>query len=409
MRIAMFHPAPQGYPPDVRIAKEAAALRAAGHDVTILTARARADQPEREAMPGGEVVVRAAVRRPPRPARVPGLLTLRRPEWRAPLAAFLDVQRPDAFHVHDLPGVPTALDAALPRGIPVVADLHENMPAAYRAYRSAYAWPRRLAHALAYAYPLWRWHERRALARCARTIVVVPEAAERLVAGGLPPERIVVVSNTEDETTFDAAPEAADPAIAQRFAGDWVASYIGGIGPHRGLETAIDALPAALGRVPRLRLVVVGATERDRAAIEARARARGAAERTTVIGWQPFEAVRSFIHASDACLVPHADFEHTQTTVPHKLFQYMLCGRPVVVSDVRPLARIVGETGAGRVFRAGDPADLAEALVWLHDHPAEAAAMGAAGRAAALGPYAWRHDAARLVALYAGLEARAGG
>jgi len=404
MRIAMFHPAPQGYPPDVRIRKETAALVAAGHQVLILTARARADQPERETMPGGEVVVRAAVRRPPRPARLPGLLTLRRPEWRVPLAAFLDAERPDALHVHDLPGVPTALDAAAPRGIPVVADLHENMPAAYRAYRSAYPWLRRLAHALAYAYPLWRWHERRALARCARTIVVVPEAAERLLAGGLPPERIVLVSNTEDETTFDAAPEAADPAIVGRFAGDWVASYIGGIGPHRGLETAIDALPLALARAPDLRLVIVGATEGDRAAIEARAAARGVLGRTTVVGWQPFDAVRSYIHASDVCLVPHADFEHTQTTVPHKLFQYFLCGRPVLVSDVRPLARIARETGGARVFRAGDPADLADQLVWLRDHPAEARAMAAAGRAAALGPFAWRHDAARLVGLYAGWD-----
>ena len=50
---------------------------------------------------------------------------------------------------------------------------------------------------------------------------------------------------------------------------------------------------------------------------------------------------------------PHEDFEHTQTTVPHKLFQYMMGRKTVLVSDCAPLKRIIGDNEAGYVFKAG--------------------------------------------------------
>ncbi len=121
------------------------------------------------------------------------------------------------------------------------------------------------------------------------------------------------------------------------------------------------------------------------------------------MSWQPSGRARSYIAASSACLVPYSASEHTHTTVPHKLFQYMLAGKPVVVSDVRPLKRIIEETQAGLVFKADDPTSLAEALIALHKTPGLTERLGANGHRAAVGPYAWRHDARRLVEVYRSL------
>ena len=99
----------------------------------------------------------------------------------------------------------------------------------------------------------------------------------------------------------------------------------------------------------------------------------------------------SYIAASAVCLVPHLANPHTEATIPHKLFQYMLMGKPVVVSSCRPLRRIVEETGAGLVYASGDSADLAKTVVQLRD-PNLCRQLGAAGRRAASGRYSWPDD-----------------
>ena len=117
-------------------------------------------------------------------------------------------------------------------------------------------------------------------------------------------------------------------------------------------------------------------------------------------GWQPQARLKSYILGSAVCLVPHLRTPHTDATIPHKLFHYMYFGRPVVVSDCRPLARIVRETEAGLVYPAGDPKALAEALVTLAGDRARAEEMGAHGREAVLKRYNWDVTVRGLIEMY---------
>jgi glycosyltransferase involved in cell wall biosynthesis len=400
MRIAMLLDLP--FPPDVRVEKEAKALANAGFEVVLMARSRHPGEPERERTAYGLAVSRTGSS-PPWWERGLGGDAWPGSYWRRPLGEFLGEFRPDVLHVHDLPLVSCALRAARGSGVSVVADLHENMPAAFRVWCAGRGPLRRLRDSVARNYHVWRWHERRLLLRCDRVIVVVPEAAERLRRRGVPEERIVVVSNTEDDTTFP--PRPPDPEIVARYRDEWVVSYVGGGGIHRGLDTAIGALPAVAREVPHVKLLLVGVGEKRDLAPLARLAARsGVQERLEIVGWQPPEKVGSYVAASAVCLVPHKVSEHTQTTVPHKLFQYMVAGKPVVVSDLRPLTRIVRETRAGLVFTAGDPAALARCLLRLHADPALQARLGKNGRRASLTSYSWRHDARRLVGLYQGLR-----
>jgi len=179
---------------------------------------------------------------------------------------------------------------------------------------------------------------------------------------------------------------------------------VGGIGPHRGLDTSLKALPLIRSSIPNFKLVIVGARGQQQQMIEQEAQMLGISDLIDIIGWQPFNKVNSYMLASKVGIVPHNNFEHTQTTVPHKLFQYMICAKPVLVSDCRPLARIVKETGAGYVFTANDPEDLAKKLIEIYNHPQEALQKGKNGKKAALGSYAWRNDANQLLMMYTKLE-----
>jgi glycosyltransferase involved in cell wall biosynthesis len=396
VRIGMVLDKP--YPPDIRVEKEARALLGAGFEVGLL-AMSAGDNPQRETTSYGLYLFRTAVPRDSMWARQLKGFSLLKKGWLEPLNRFVSEFRPDILHVHDFPMVKTVLRVAEPRGLPVVADLHENMPAALRAWRAGLDPVRRAKDALVRNYYLWRAFERQLLARCARVIVVVPEAAEWPLRYGLDPARIVVVSNTEDESTFDIGSIAQD--VIDKYKPYWVASYVGGVGPHRGLDTAIRAAPLAAAHIPTFRLVIVGAKD-DRQAKPLRRLIDnlGVDDQVEIVGWQPPDRVNSYIAASAVCLVPHNDSEHTQTTIPHKLFQYMLAGKPVVVSNVRPLERVVQQTGAGLVFPAEDPSALAKALVKLYREPNLQQELGRNGQKAARTLFSWRNDAGRLVNLY---------
>lgn len=401
----------RGFPPDIRVEKEAKALSSAGHRVFILTRRFPGTASKLEFIPSlGATVVRMHIDLGPRGifAAAVRALTMQDICWGEPIKQFVKQHGIEILHVHDLLMVPTVLKSARLLGLPVIADLHENMPAALRAYRSNLPFWERFKDAVKWNYHILRYHEARALLKCDRIIVVVPEAAERVYNYGVLNDHVVIVSNTEDETTFNFDDATADPAIIEKYKKYWTASYIGGMGPHRGLETALYAVPKVCDEITNFRFLIVGANQRNKERISDIAERLDIVDAVEVVGWQPFTKVNSYVLASDVCLVPHRDFEHTQTTVPHKLFQYMICSKPVLVSSCRPLARIVEETGAGRVFRADAPNSMAQELIWMHQHPTECKLMGNLGNKAALGPYAWREDAKRLIHLYAALQGSPG-
>jgi glycosyltransferase involved in cell wall biosynthesis len=118
--------------------------------------------------------------------------------------------------------------------------------------------------------------------------------------------------------------------------------------------------------------------------------------------WRPFAEVPSYIQASQICLVPHQSNPHTEATSPHKLFQYMLLGKPVVVSNCKPLQRIVNETNSGLVFNAGDSDHLADTILKLKDNNLRKE-LGQAGKQAVMDKYNWGRTAQDLIRVYGDL------
>lgn len=401
MKIGMVLQTP--FPPDVRVMKEARALLAAGHQVSLLCAPERG-RPARDEWEGVRIVRAAVPLRDSLALRLDylaGLITFRHPSWVRAIRRFIADEAPDALHVHDLMLVRSALTARGSRPLPVVADLHENLPAALSEWNKGRRGLERLAFAIFGRYARWRRHEAAMCRRVDRVIAVVEEMRARLIGQhGLPAERIAVVGNAEVPDFGADAP--TDPELAARYAEQYTLLYIGGFGAHRGLDTAIRGVALLRERIPGLRLLLVG---RGSPAIEVEMRALaaecGAADRIDWVGWQPLERVPAYIRTATVGLVPHNANEHTEHTVPHKLFQYMVLERPVLVSSCAPLARIVRESGAGRVFRAGDAGDFAEQTLSLYADPAGRAAMARAGRAAATaGPFSWAAATRELLALY---------
>lgn len=391
MRIGMLLMGHQ-YPPDIRVAKEARVLIDAGHEVFLLASDKGSTVP-------AENIDGVEVRRYPKPERLRSkvsaaisLATFRNPGWESAIAAFVEQTGVEALHVHDLPAVASALVVARRKGLPVVFDSHENFPAAVAQ------WVRPAMVRTFHSPARFARYEKRAVAQVDRVLTVVDESRDRFVAMGKPASEVFVFTNVDDVE----ARRVWDPAP-----GAFTVAYAGGFAKHRGLDTLLRAMPLVSSRVPDARLVLMGAGPGE-SELRELAVALGISDKVEFTGWIGLGEMRERLAHANVGTVPHVRSPHTDSTIPHKLFQYMAMGLPVVVTDCAPLARIIAETGAGTIAVSEDAATLADAIVALAD-PAAADAASQAGVRAVADRYNLQVEGRALESLYDGLVARSHG
>jgi glycosyltransferase involved in cell wall biosynthesis len=89
----------------------------------------------------------------------------------------------------------------------------------------------------------------------------------------------------------------------------------------------------------------------------------------------------------------YKDSRGQETRVPELLGQTLLegmaCGVPVICTNVASMPEVVEDGVTGFVVTPNDPVALNQKLTWLREHPAEARAMGAAGRRRVLEKFTW--------------------
>ncbi len=401
-----------GYPPDVRLEKEARSLTAAGHEVHLLCLLSKAGQR------ASEDVREMHVHRIQTPSPVTRVRQKFRyyvggvdEQWFRAIVAYAREQKIDILHIHDLSHALTAEAAAKTLGIPVVFDMHGDSPAAMEIHRAANPTPfspmlalkrALLSSVLGNDVKWMRRMEKRALKQADHVIVVVDESKERLVKLGTPEDKVTVVMNCEETDNFQNIP--TDPEITQTYAGRFVVTYTGGMEAVRGLDILIESFQTVASRIPSAVLLLVGEGYM-RSRLEEQARRLGLQDKVVFTGWVDFSLVPTYISVAKVCVVPHTNNALTDTTIPHKLFQYMLLGKPVVALPVRPIKRIIEETGSGIVTRDESPEALAEAILQAAD-PEQARVLGANGKRAATGKYCWGNEGKKLVEVYDKLAQR---
>ena len=68
------------------------------------------------------------------------------------------------------------------------------------------------------------------------------------------------------------------------------------------------------------------------------------------------------------------------------------------------MPEIVDDGRTGFIVEPGDARTLSERLLWFRDHPAEACAMGRAGRQVVLERFQWRHVVERCLDAYSSAD-----
>lgn len=353
-------------PADTRVVrKEGAALVAAGFRVAHLCPGG-GDAPA--CVDGVRIVVH-------RHRRIRGLLALARD------AAAL---RPAAIHASEPDAWLAALVAARRCGARVVLDVHEHYPSRLDARLPA--WLRPAARAAIARACGW-------MGRAADAVVVAKDGLDAPFARAA---RLVAVRN------YAPAP-AAPPR--NHSAGALTLVHLGALGRARGWPQMLDALALC---PPATRLLLVGRfTDGSEEAFHARAATLGLAARVECTGWLAQHDALARLRSADIALVLfQRGEENHRLALPHKLFDAMAAGLPVIAPVfAEEVATVVRDAGCGLLVETGDAAAVAQAVAALAD-PARRTALGEAGWQAARTRFAWEAEAARLVALHRDLAAR---
>ncbi len=177
--------------------------------------------------------------------------------------------------------------------------------------------------------------------------------------------------------------------------------YQGVIIENRGIPEMIEAMRS----IEDCSLAIVGyghRLEEYRSFLAA----SGLDDRVTFFDAVPFERLMRYTAAADVGVIPLiASCLSYKYAAPNKLFEYMMVGLPVVVSDLPEMARVVNEEQVGTLIAdPTDPASIAQAVTRLLQTCGSLADMGERARAAALGRYNWGMERERLLGVYRGLD-----
>lgn len=222
------------------------------------------------------------------------------------------------------------------------------------------------------------WLESALLSRADGVVVVHEVHRRRLLAGGIPAERIQVIPNW----THASVPEEVDRDAVRAELGwgpeEIIALHAGNMGVKQGLEGLVDTARLAEARGSRVRVVLLGDGSRRAALAEYGA---GLARLTFLDPLPPgrFEAAL----ASADVLLLHEKPGVVEMSVPSKLTSYFTAGRPVVAAtdEHSGAAALMAAAGAGAVTPAGHAEAILAAVESLAADPVLAEKLGAAGRA----------------------------
>jgi glycosyltransferase involved in cell wall biosynthesis len=304
--------------------------------------------------------------------------------------AAVQMAREHRRHRYDLVQVANVPDflafAAAPlklNGVPLLLDLHEDMPEFFRD---------RFSHPLlAPFHPVVTEAASRAAAFATEVITVHEPLRQLSIGRGVSPERIQVVMNSPDPRLFDPSAHRRRPFMAD---GELRLIHHSNLQRLYGLDIAVEAL--ALLRVEELpwRLEVYGEGP-WRSAIEAAIGRTGVGNRVRLHGWAKLEDLPRLLADADIGLVPSRDEPYLRYSLSQKLMEYAVMGVPTVATDLATF-RAHFTDAAVRFVPGGQPLALASAIQELAADAAGTARLGAEAQRQA-SSYAWELQAGRYV------------
>jgi glycosyltransferase involved in cell wall biosynthesis len=388
-KILMISQAP--FPPDIRLEKEIKSLSEAGYIVMVVC-----NQYEKNMDLDFRYCEIKRVSAPFKSVKLNRIINFPiffNPRYLFTLFNAILKFRPNFIHAHDLPMVPVGFLFAKLFGLPVVFDMHENYPEALKAFKKKGTF-----NYLFKNYNAAKLLEKICLKMSDFIITVVEENSKRLIKQGVDERKIYLVSNTVDINTFNTEP--VEEYIVDKYHGKIILLYSGYVTPERGLDIVVLGMKYLKDILNNVKLLIIG-NGISVPVLKKLVNEHALNSVVDFIEWPGHNKLSSYFKIANICISPQPKNNFWNTTIPHKLFEYMSQSKPVLAADSAAIKRIIEETKSGVIYKSGDPVDFADkvSLILNSDIP-----YGANGMKAVKEKYNWENDSKMLIKLYKDLE-----
>ena len=304
------------------------------------------------------------------------------------LAMLRGVRSSDAtvFHGNDLPTLPVTSWAAWLAGGAALYDSHElwvGMSPEWSSFFNAMA----------------RWVEGRYIRQMHAVVTVNDPIAEELCKRYRIARPSVVMNCPERESPRFLDPRHSIRAKLGLAPHEPLILYQGRYAPWRGLEALIESSRYLSRGILVLR--GYGSNEED---LRRRVAALGDGRRAFMVDPVPMTDLVSAAAEADIGVVPYTPCTLCNYYAsPNKLFEYMMAGLALAVSNLPVLEKIVRDHDLGVVFDPAQPRHIAEQLDALTENPARLRVCRENAARVARERYHWNHEVQKLIQLYESL------
>ena len=242
-------------------------------------------------------------------------------------------------------------------GVPVVLDLHDNMPEIYE--HKFNAGPTHWAIRALYLEERW------SMKFASYCFAATHTQCDRLRENGLSESKSAVLLNLP---SLDRFPEWSLPATPGPIEGPFRIVYHGTLTQRLGVDLAVRAMALVRGRIPNVRFEITGNGEQRAELIELAAELRVNDIVTFSDGFVPTERLAGLLEGAHMGVIPSRDTIATKVMLPVKLLEYARMGIPCV-TVATPTIRHYFEEGMVRFVPPESPEAIADQIEFFYRNP----------------------------------------
>jgi colanic acid biosynthesis glycosyl transferase WcaI len=225
---------------------------------------------------------------------------------------------------------------------------------------------------------LSEWLEHTTYERSSIVWVVTKGMRDTLIRRGIPPEKLLLITNGVDIERFRPLSRAyarAKLGWDDRF----TLLYAGNHGLVYSLSTLLEAAKLLQNHTD-IHVILAGAGVR-KAKLIAEAKERGL-KNVTFLDEIPHDTMPLLWAAADVCPIPLRKLRLMEESVPIKMFEAMACARPILLGVEGEARKIAEKEAEAAIYVEPENAEaLVAGILYLQENPEEAELLGQRGRA----------------------------
>ena len=211
----------------------------------------------------------------------------------------------------------------------------------------------------------------------------------------IPPGKIIVIPNGANTDLFKHMDQnTVKDELGLSYENMYVC-FVGKLLPWQGVEYLIQAAPMVLKIVPETRFLIVG-DGMMQSEWKGMVKKMDLRDKFVFTGSVPFEEVPKYINVSDVCVhLPFGERSERVGASALKLFEYMACGKSIVVIDTSGIPKEIERANAG-ILVSCNLQEIANSIIKLLKNEKLRVEMGKNGRKCVVENYSWKSTAERV-------------